>query len=76
MILKALSDYIQTQQRIEERDLLKHFRLKQNGFAPMIEILIGYGHIQKTINKRGDNIPAQVFYSWKETKVIPMTTVL
>ena len=29
MILKALSDYIQTQQRIEERDLLKHFRLKQ-----------------------------------------------
>ena len=42
----------------------------------MIEILIAHGHIQKTINKRGDNIPAQVFYSWKETKVIPMTAVL
>ncbi|TEW51319.1 FeoC-like transcriptional regulator [Psychromonas algicola] len=76
MILKALSDYIQTQQRVEEKDLLKHFRLKQSGLAPMIEILIAHGHIQKTINNRGENLPAQVFYSWKEVKVIPMTAVI
>ena len=76
MILKNLSDYIQVQQRIEERDLLKHFRLTQSGLAPMIEILIAHGHIQKTINKRGEHLPALVFYSWKETKVIPMTAVL
>jgi len=76
MILKALSDYIQVEQRIDEKDLLKHFRLQQNGLAPMIEILIAHGHIQKTINKRGEKLPVQVFYSWKEVKVIPMTTVI
>lgn len=76
MILKALSNYIQRQQRVEERDLLKYFHLKESGLAPMIEILIGYGHIQKTINKRGKHMPALIFYSWKDIKVIPMTTVL
>lgn len=76
MILKRLSDYIETQQRVEEGTLLKHFRLQRNGLAPMIEILIRAGHIQKTINQRGDKLPPQVFYSWHKQQVIPITTLL
>lgn len=76
MILKRLSTYIKTQQRIEESALLKAFHLQPNGLAPMIEILIRSGHVQKTINNRGERLPAQVFYSWQEHKVIPMVTLL
>ena len=76
MILKKISDYIQTQQRVEESVLLKHFRLQKNGLAPMMELLFTYGHVQRTINKRGNTLPPQVFYSWQESEVIPMTTVL
>jgi len=76
MILKRLSSYIQTEERVEESKLLKKFRLTKNGLAPFIEVLIRNGHIQKTINKRGETLTAQVFYSWKVEKVIPMTTLL
>jgi hypothetical protein len=76
MVLQRLSTYIKKQQRVEEGTLLKAFRLTSSGLAPMIEILIRNGHVQKTINNRGATLPAQVFYSWQERKVIPMTTVL
>jgi hypothetical protein len=76
MVLQRLSTYIKTQQRVEETTLLKAFHLKANGLAPMIEILIRNGHVQKTINNRGNKLPAQVFYTWQERKVIPMTTML
>ena len=76
MILKELSGYIRAKQRVDERELLLHFRLKSNGLAPMIEILIAHGHIQKIINERGKSLSDQIFYSWKATKVIPMTVVL
>ena len=76
MILKRLSNFIETRHRVDERALLKEFKLHKNGLAPMIEILIRSGHVQKTVNKRGENLPAQIFYSWYKTKVIPMTTVL
>ena len=76
MVLQRLSTYIKSQQRVEESALLKAFHLKANGLAPMIEILIRNGHVQKTINNRGDKLPAQVFYTWQERKVIPMTTML
>jgi len=76
MVLQRLSTYIKTQQRVEESALLKAFHLKANGLAPMIEILIRNGHVQKTINNRGDKLPVQVFYTWQERKVIPMTTML
>jgi len=76
MILKKISDYIQVHQRVDESALLKHFRLNKNGLEPMIDILIRNGHIQRTISRRGEKLPAQVFYSWQETTVIPMTTVL
>ncbi|MDA7747061.1 FeoC-like transcriptional regulator [Psychromonas sp.] len=76
MILKRLSAYIELHQRVEESALLKEFRLHKNGLAPMIEILIASGHIQKTVNNRGERLPAQVFYSWHEKQLIPMTTLL
>ncbi|WP_137297326.1 FeoC-like transcriptional regulator [Psychromonas sp. SP041] len=76
MILKRLSTYIKTQQRVDEVTLLKHFHLKQNGLAPMIEILIGSGHVQKTVSRRGEQLSAHVFYSWQENQVIPMTVLL
>lgn len=76
MVLQRLSTYIKTQQRVEESALLKAFHLKANGLAPMIEILIRNGHVQKTINDRGNTLPAQVFYTWQDRKVIPMTTML
>lgn len=76
MILKRLSSFIETRQRVDESVLLKEFKLHQNGLAPMIEILIRSGHVQKIVNKRGQNLPAQIFYSWHKTKVIPITTVL
>ena len=76
MILNALSKYIKNKQRVDENDLLKHFHLHANGLAPMMNILINHGHIQKTINGRGERLSVQVFYSWKEIKVIPMITLL
>ncbi|WP_160061035.1 FeoC-like transcriptional regulator [Psychromonas sp. L1A2] len=76
MILKRLSAYIQKQQHVDEATVLKQFHLKQNGLAPMIEILIRSGHVQKTVSSRGDRLTAQVFYSWQENQVIPMTTLL
>ena len=76
MILKRLSTYIQTQQRVDEITLLTHFHLKQNGLAPMIEMLIRSGHVQKTVSSRGDRLPALVFYSWQQNQVIPMTVLL
>ena len=76
MILKRLSEYIQIQQRVEEGVLLKKFRLSSNGLTPFIEVLIRSGHVQKTINNRGDKLAAQVFYSWSHLKVIPTITVI
>lgn len=76
MILKRLSEYIQTQQRVEEGVLLRKFRLSSNGLAPLIEVLIRSGNVQKTVNNRGDKLVAQVFYSWRSLKVIPMITVI
>lgn len=76
MILQRLSTYIKKLQRVEESQLLKAFRLNKNGLAPMIEILIRTGHVQKTVNRRGDTLSAQVFYSWQEHKLIPMTTII
>jgi len=76
MILEALSHYIQTQQRVEESALLKKFRLSQHGLAPMIEVLIRTGHVQKTVNRRGDRLIPKVFYSWHNVAVIPTTTIL
>tara|TARA_R110001583_G_scaffold34784_3_gene116405 strand:- start:1974 stop:2204 length:231 start_codon:yes stop_codon:yes gene_type:complete len=76
MILKRLSSVIETRQRVDENALLKEFKLHQNGLAPMIEILIRSGHVQKIVNKRGKSLPVQVFYSWHKTKVIPITTLL
>jgi len=76
VILKSLSIYIQTQQRVDETTLLKHFHLKPNGLAPMVEMLIRSGHVQKTISGRGKRLSAQIFYSWQGNKVIPMTTFM
>jgi hypothetical protein len=76
MILKELSSYIQNHQRVEESVLLKHFRLQKSGLAPLIEILIRTGHVQKTVNNRGEHLPAQSFYSWRDVAVIPMTTLI
>ncbi|TEW54902.1 hypothetical protein E2R68_06965 [Psychromonas sp. RZ22] len=76
MILKRLSTYIETHQRVEESILLKTFRLQKSGLAPMVEILIRSGHVQKTVNGRGERLAPQVFYSWQKTQVIPMTTVI
>ena len=76
MILKRLSEYIQTQQRVEEGVLLRKFRLSSNGLDPLIEVLIRSGNIQKTVNNRGDKLAAQVFYSWRSLKVIPIITVI
>lgn len=76
MILKRISTYIETHQRVAESALLKEFRLNERGLAPFVEMLIRNGNVQKTVVGRGDKLTAQVFYSWQTLKVIPMTTVL
>jgi len=76
MILTELLVYIETKQRVEETELLSYFHLQENGLAPMIERLMKTGHIQKTINSRGPSLPAKIFYSWQQNKVIPMVSEL
>ena len=76
MILKKLSDYIKTHQRVEERTLLKAFRLNERGLATFVERLVRAGHVQKTVVGRGEKLTPHVFYSWQQSKVIPMTTLL
>jgi len=76
MILTALSDYIKDKQRVEESVLLVHFHLQKTGLAPMMEILIRHGHIQKTVHQRGEKLPPQVFYRWHASKMIAMTCIV
>lgn len=75
MILKNLSSYIQEQGRVSENTLLKKFRLSPNGLAPMIQVLINRGHIQKTVDISGGKVNASTFYSWHTATLIPMTTL-
>lgn len=76
MILKQIADFIKQKQRVEEKILLKHFRLTEQGLAPFMDKLIKTGFIQKTVNQRGASLSAQVFYSWRDNSGIPLTTVL
>ena len=76
MILKRLSAYIEIHQRVEESLLLKEFRLNDRGLGPFIDMLIKSGHVQKTVVGRGQKLAPQVFYSWQQMKVIPMTTMI
>jgi len=76
MILTDLLNYIKSKQRVEESVLLAHFHLHKNGLAPMMDVLIQHGHIQKTIHQRGDKLPTQVFYRWQATEMIAMTCIV
>jgi len=76
MILQRITAYIKFHQRVEETLLLKEFHLHKSGLAPMMDVLIKTGKIQKTINTRGAKLSAQIFYTWQTRQVIPMTTLL
>ncbi|MDN2663646.1 FeoC-like transcriptional regulator [Psychromonas sp. 14N.309.X.WAT.B.A12] len=74
MILKRLSNYIETHQYVAESRLLTTFHISREGVAPMLAILMKRGHIQKIVNSRGDKLSAQIFYTWQKDKVIPLVT--
>ena len=74
MILKQLSNYIETHQYVAESCLLTSFHISREGIAPMLAVLMKRGHIQKIVNSRGGKLKAQVFYTWHKDKVIPMVT--
>lgn len=76
MILSAISDYIKNAGRVEETQLLKHFHLRKEGLSPMMAVLLKRGRIQKTINKRGEKLKPEIYYSWSEKQQIPMLTVV
>jgi len=76
MILSAISEYVENAGRIEEQQLLKHFHLSREGLSPMMAVLLKRAKIQKTLNKRGETLPAKIYYSWSEKQQIPMMTVV
>jgi hypothetical protein len=76
MILQEISAYVKEAGRIEEKKLLKHFRLSSEGLAPMMSVLLKRGKIQKTIILRGEKLSPEIYYSWTETAQIPTLTVI
>lgn len=76
MILQSIMEYVQGGGRIEEKQLLKHFHLSQEGLAPMMAVLLKRGKIQKTINQRGKMLPPEIYYSWTKIEQIPTLTVI
>lgn len=76
MILSAISEYVKNAGRVEEKQLLKHFHIRTEGLSPMMAVLLKRGKIQKTINKRGEKLNPEIYYSWSEKQQIPMLTVV
>ncbi|WP_354624945.1 FeoC-like transcriptional regulator [Psychromonas sp. MME2] len=76
MILQSLNDYIKAAKRVDEAVLLKHFRLTQEGLAPMMAVLLKRGYIQKTINQRGAKLTPIIYYSYVQVAQIPTLTVI
>jgi len=76
MILSAISEYVKNAGRIEEKQLLKHFHLRKEGLAPMMAVLLKRGKIQKTINKRGQRLKPEIYYSCSKKQQIPILTVV
>jgi hypothetical protein len=76
MILQAITEYVQTKGRVEEQKLLKHFHLSREGLDPMMAVLLKRGKIHKTINRRGNSLPPEIYYSWTEAAQIPTLTVV
>lgn len=76
MILQSISNYVKQAGRIEEKKLLKHFHLSCEGLAPMMELLLKRGKIQKTVSQRGGKLPPEIFYSWREIAQIPTVSVV
>ncbi|WP_181817759.1 MULTISPECIES: FeoC-like transcriptional regulator [unclassified Psychromonas] len=76
MILKRLSNYIETHQYVAESRLLSTFHISREGVAPMLAVLMQRGHIKKIVNTRGDRLSAQIFYSWQKDKMIPLVSVV
>jgi hypothetical protein len=76
MILQELTHFIKEADRVEEGVLLKHFHLTQSSLTPMISVLLKRGNIQKTVNARGDNLPASIYYSYHNKASIPVMTMI
>jgi len=76
VILQSINDYVRQAGRIEEKQLLKHVHLSSAALAPMMEVLLKRGKIQKTVNRRGASLPAEIYYSWSEIEQIPALTIV
>ena len=76
MILQSINDYIKNVERVGEDKLLAHFHLTREGLDPMISVLLKRGNIHKSVVQRGKNLPAQIFYSWSDTLLIPTVSVV
>jgi len=76
MILQQIVYFIKTRDRVEEGVLLKHFHLTHSSLAPMISVILKRGNIQKTVNARGDNLPASIYYSYHRKATIPLMTMI
>ena len=76
MILQELAHFIKEADRVEEGVLLKHFHLTESSLAPMISVLLKRGNIQKTVNARGDNLPASIYYSYHQKARLSVRTII